>query len=290
MTTDSSSRNKVPAWATKSFEAFLNQIEELSQVTDLSVRGISMTRASPQIVAAITKATGRDEGGKEKEFTRLAELAQREVDRGFPILFAQATISIWGILEAMVKDLLLDWLAHEPLAMQVDAVRKIKISLSQYEAMNVEERRYYILDTLERDIQSGLKQGISRFETLLDCFGLSGPVDSQIQKDMFELSTVRNVLVHRKGVADKRFIDACPWLGIKMGDAVTVNNHRFKSYVNSSIAYIMIIFKRVSVRFDVELWQDQNGEWQVQNIDKEATPSSTPTGIEKVQTTNRETV
>jgi len=42
-----------------------------------------------------------------------AEFAQTEVDGGFPVLHATATVSLWGVLEATVEDVALAFLEHD---------------------------------------------------------------------------------------------------------------------------------------------------------------------------------
>lgn len=262
MTNDSLNQNRVPGWAANPFEAFLDLVQEIGQITELSLRGISMIRAAPRISTAVAKATGEDEGERGDYFEKLAEAAQREVDKGFPLLLAQATISLWSSLEFLIKDFLLTWLANDPTAIEAQAVQKTKIPLSQYEKMSSQERYHYIVDTLERDVQAPLKQGVSRFEELLKVFDLNGPVSDNVRRTLFELSNVRNVLVHRRGVADRRLTEACPWLNLSIGDSVVVTYSMFKDYSRTVVDYALAVFKRVSARFGVELYQDENGEWQ----------------------------
>ena len=66
---------------------------------------------------------------------------------------------------------------------------------------------------------------------------------------MLELANVRNVLVHRSGIADQRLITTCPWLGIKMGERVKVNSEMFSRYSVVTPTYAAIVFRRVILHF-----------------------------------------
>jgi hypothetical protein len=259
-------KNVVPEWASAPFTEFLDHVEELTQVTLLSVKGIQVITSMPTVIAAIRKATNTYNEERAGKMEALAELAIREVNKGFPLLFAQGTILLWSSLEFLVKDFLICWLLNEPSAMQIDAVQKLKIPLAQYNTMTVEERHYFIIDSLERETQAILKRGISRFETSLAIFGLSGDIDKEIQKNLFELSNMRNVLVHRRGKADRKFVEACPWLNLTLGEPVTVAAPAFQRYSDSVTEYMLTVFKRVATRFGVDLYLDNAGEWQSRNI------------------------
>lgn len=52
--------------------------------------------------------------------------------------------------------------------------------------------------------------GVARFETLLALVELSGAIDEEHRKGLFELQQVRNVIVHRAGIVDRRLREQCP--------------------------------------------------------------------------------
>jgi hypothetical protein len=226
-----------------------------------------MVRATPQIHAAITKAIGEEDKKDALRFQELAQLAEREVNKGFPLLYGQATISLWSSLEYLVKDFLVCWLINEPTALQAEGIRKIKIPLTLYDTMTKEERYYFIIETLERETQAVFKQGVSRFESLLDVFSLGGAVENELQKTLFELSNVRNVLVHRRGIADRRLIEACPWLGLRTGDPMIIAASSFHRYASSIGEYCLVVFIRVCAHFKVKMWQDESGNWIKRDIE-----------------------
>lgn len=261
-----SQKNKVPGWATNPFKEFITHIEELGNLIELSVRGISSLRAMPRISSVIALATGNEEENPDF-YQRLAQLAEREVSRGFTLLFAQATIALWSHLESFVKEFLIIWLGNRPSTMLNDEIQHVKIPLAQYGMMNDYEKRYYIVDALERNLQATPKNGVSRFEDLLSAFDLSGPVESELRKNLYELSNVRNVIVHNRGIADRKFLEACPWFDLEAGEIVEVHHQRYDTYQKSVLEYALVIFQRVSEKFGVELHLDENGEWITKDIE-----------------------
>lgn len=243
----------MPEWATQPFHAFLEYCQNLDHILRLSKNGIYTIQVMPKVVEALGKVDFDEEPTTYEE--RLenakqdAELAQKEVDNGFPLLHAQAVVSIWGCLESQVRAFLANWLAKEPGALLVNQVQKLKVQIGDYERLTPEERPYYILDLLERDMQSSLKQGVSRFETLLEIFGMGGAVDETVRKDLFEMHQIRNVVVHRQGIADKRLATSCPWLNIEPGEIIVVSHQDLRRYSEAALGYITRLVIRSSIHF-----------------------------------------
>jgi hypothetical protein len=139
-----------------------------------------------------------------------ADLAQREVSNGFPVLHSQQVVSIWSSIECFVEDMLVAWLANDPEAMKSERVRKIKIPLTDFDRMSESERKYFLVSELQRDPEFARKNEIEKFESLLALAGLFGNIDAAVKRDLIELGHTRNVLLHRRGIADAKFVQACP--------------------------------------------------------------------------------
>ena len=250
------SEKKVPKWATKHFRSFLEYQKELGQILDLSIRGISMIRGVPSIFKAISKAEPEDEKYSSidaiEQAKELAEMAQREVDKEFPLLHSQALVTLWGSLESLIEMFLADWIVHKTGAMQAESVQKLRVRLGEYELLSHDERGYYIVNLLKQELGSPLKQGSNRFESLLKLVGLSGRIEDDVQKTLFEMNHLRNVFVHRRGIADKRLIEACPWLGYEVGDHVFLKHEDFLRYMEISAKYILELICRVSEHFGLD--------------------------------------
>jgi hypothetical protein len=247
---------KAPEWALNPFEEGLSNLERMNQLLELSIRGISALRAMPQVVSAIAKATGETSTESHQSelawTTKLAELAKREVEEGFPLLHAQTLVALWGSLEALIITFLVCWLQNEPQAMQTEGIQNLSIKLGEYESLQGEERAIYIIELLEREMKAPFKAGVNRFESLLEVFGLSGYVDESDKKNLYEMSQLRNVLVHRRGIADKHLIDACPWLDLETGQPVLVTFESYQRFSASVVHYIIELVARVGTYFGMD--------------------------------------
>lgn len=249
-------KSSVPKWATEPFRNFIDQTVRLDQLLHLSVNGISMLRGVPKIVKVLAEI--EDESGEEaherfESAKREAELAYREVNEGFPLLHAQTTIALWSALEATIRLFVTRWLQNYKQAMEVEAIQKLRVRIGEYECLEGEERFFYILNRLEQELAAPLKTGITRFELLLEPFGLSGPVDEDVRRNLFELNQVRNILVHRSGFADRRLVDSCPWLKLRVGDMVKVNHEMTVHYFQSVMKYATELIARIGEHFGVDM-------------------------------------
>lgn len=248
-----SERNQLPDWVASTFGEFLDKNERLTHVLRLSIGGIHMLRGRHQALKVLAEVDGTLENAKEEllRAEKDKELAQREVENDFPLLHEQATIALWSSLEALVRSFLAKWLANVPAAWQTDAVKKLKVKLGDYEALESSERCLWIVDLVDQEVSGPLRSGVIRFESLLQPFGLAGPVDEDCQKTLYELSQVRHALVHRSGIADKKFVDACPWIGAVPGSPLLVTHRMWRSYNEALAHYVLELIQRVRVHFGV---------------------------------------
>jgi hypothetical protein len=255
---------KLPDWAGPPFRRFLEDQRQVLIFYQLAIEGISIIYYRFQRVeelaeelkklnkkSGIESAHEPDEIKEHEEMKKRAEYARREAEQGFPVLNEQATVNLWSALETLVKDLVACWIENVPTARQSEAVRKVRIRLADYEAMSAEERSFYLIDELERDLGAPLRQGVNRFEVLLTLFGLSGELEDDLRRELFELSHVRNVIVHRRGIADRKLVDACPWLALKTGDRVTVTSDAHHRYFDAVHEYGTVLVNRVNRYFAV---------------------------------------
>ena len=244
----------LPDWATKPFYEFLDHKRDLAQVLLLSINGISMLRGRYQAIKVLREI--EDEGAETcDELKAAAEqktLAQREVDKGFPLLHEQATVFLWGSLEALIRSFVASWLGNRQEAWQSPDVKKLKVNLGDYEALDPGDRCLWVVDLLDKATGAPLRVGVNRFDELLRPFGLQGPFPDDAKKTLFELSQVRNALMHRRGRADRRLIDACPWLELSPGDQIEISHKMWRRYNSVVGMYVLKLIDRVGEAFGFE--------------------------------------
>ena len=88
---------------------------------------------------------------------------------------------------------------------------------------------------------------------MLEPFGLSGELPASLRREIYELSQVRNLIAHNASKVDRRFINACPWLDVKIGDEFIVSRNMFVRYVYVTTAYSTLIICRVGEHFGVDM-------------------------------------
>lgn len=239
----------MPSWAMRPFKAFVLQVERLEQIVNLTRSAIPVLLKTPDMLALIHEVEENPpttEDLKKLEFAKeQAQLAKREIEEDFPVLHAFAVVALWSALEALVRVCVIRMLEHHKPAMEHELVRKLKVRIGDYERLEGEDRFAYVVDRLEEELAAPLRNGVTRFETILAPFGLSGSVGDDLKRDIFELGQVRNVLVHRSGVADRRLSEACPWLAVRVGERLTVSHQALGKYFLSVEKYMAALLIRL---------------------------------------------
>jgi len=262
-----SSYKKVPDWAREPFNRFRLEVERLGQIIEIAAKGIGMFRATPEIIELLTEIDKLEKGSVPEENNELeddrkkeledarekAELAKHEVETGFPVLHAWAVVGLWALLESMIRTFAAQWIKHKRSAWQSEPIRSIKIKIGEYEAVPKEQRHLYVAEILEREIGVGAKRGISRFENMLEVFGLSGEIPEGLGKTIYEFCQVRNLMAHSASMVDRRFINDCPWIGVKVGEKLCVNSEMFGRYSFAAVAYVLLIRYRVGEHYGVDM-------------------------------------
>ena len=232
-------------WALSAFHTFEGRLNHLRQITHMSTRGIAML---PRTVEALEQF--QETMGIEKtdfsDAQAAIELAESEIANDFPLIHANGAIFLWSLLEALVRTLIVELLRNEPNAWQVKEVQQLKIRLGDYEPMSEDERYFYVAESLEKELGSSLRGGCTRFEALLKPFNLSETVPEELGRTIWELSQVRNSIIHRGGFADNRLIQACPWLNLNHGDEIKISHKTFGRYLHAAAEYMLLLMHRMA--------------------------------------------
>lgn len=171
---------------------------------------------------------------------KIEEIAASEVSLDFPLLHSAGTVLLWGALESAFRDFVVRWLTCYPLARQVPELKKVRVSVAEYE-FREEDRMRYLAEILERDLAAALRPGVGRFDCILKPFGIHPKIDEAHRRNLLELAALRNVIVHRAGVADERLRELCPWLELEIGQTVSIRAGAFDRFVQASSYYVAAI-------------------------------------------------
>ena len=248
---------KLPAWITDHFTAAMNSLELHMQIIEISARGISVLRGMPKIVQVLAKVEGKpDDPDSFKRLERAqkeADLASAEVARNFPVLHGFAVVALWSWMEHFVKGFVALWLMHRRDALEVQAVQKLRVRLGEYLQLPKAEQAQFLVELLEQELASPLKRGATRFESLLEPFGLSFSLPEGCGQKLFELQQIRNAIAHRNGRADRRLRADCPWLKLKANQAVHIDHKTLHGYSEASLEYLLALLYRVGDVYSFDL-------------------------------------
>jgi hypothetical protein len=187
-----------------------------------------------------------DLGEAQKE----AELAENERRTGFPVLHAHALVGMWAALEAAIEDMLVGILLNEPDVLKKEALAKVRVPLAEFEIKDKEERMRFLVAELGRNL--GRRNGVDAFESLLHHFDLSGNVEEEDRKMIWQTHHLRNVVVHRASRADRRLVEACPWLQLRVNDDVTISHEVLGRCACALCSYVLTVTHRLGKRYDVD--------------------------------------
>lgn len=248
---------KLPEWITDHFKESLNSHDLLMQITDISARGISVLRGMPKIVKVLADVEGKsdhpDSVKKLERAQKEAELASTEVEKDFPVLHGLAVVALWSWMEHFVKGFVALWLMHRRDALDVPAVQKLRVRLGEYLQLQKAEQAQFLVELLEQELASSLKRGATRFESLLQPFGLSFQLPDGCGQSLFELQQIRNAIAHRNGRADRRLRSDCPWLKLKINQPVLVSRKMLNAYSAAAGEFLLSFLYRVGDVYSVDL-------------------------------------
>lgn len=255
------SKKRRPKWVDRPFMRFKTRVVELSDVVRISVHGIGLLRKQPALVEAlvvydkVVSPDRRDDAADKEELRRAkidGALATRELKRGFPLLYGQATVSLWALLEDFSRSFLATWLRRKPTARRIEIVQKIQIRLVEFEELGSEERYEHIVSVLEATTKAGGKKFLGRFERVLEIFGLAGSVNQKTRRTLHELSSFRHALAHGRTHVDRRLSRECRWLRLDVGKPITVSHKQFMLYVVAVLDYGLSVWAQVSEKYGVD--------------------------------------
>lgn len=255
MTTDM--RRYLKQWAAQPFEhvvAFLRETAEFAEAVNFGLANTGRLALAEELFQELERrdpSLAHDETeGSEKAAERLRDLrertakAEKQIQDGLPLLHSQMAIGIWSVLEAAIDDFVVAWMTNVSASLASEELAKIKVPAALFEEMDRPARMQFLLEEFKRNLRTDSKVGIERFESLLKPLGLSGPVEDSVRRDIFELSQVRNAILHRASRADQRLVEACPWLALRPGDKVVIAGPDSDRFARSVTDYLKSVIER----------------------------------------------
>jgi hypothetical protein len=230
-------------------------MEKLSRTIELSIMGIQLLVHWPDILEPIQEIFETDQQMKMRgmtleAFEEDAAYALDEVNKDFPFLLCHWVVSYWALLENLIHTLIANWIINKPSVLTEPSFRNLRVRISEYESLDTETKSEFLTDLLDRNLSGPMKKGINRFETLLEAIGLGGNVPEDLRRVFFEFQQVRNLIAHRLGIVDNKFINDCPWKNATVGEQYALTREDVSVYIESGLEYIFLIINRLNKHFD----------------------------------------
>lgn len=252
ITDDSSSQATASSFVLAPYIRSLGELQTFVRFSWHGVHHLSGERAFAEQMIRIKRSASlsNEELQSDDDFRALlppADLeafANTQLQSGFAYLYTIAVVRLWSIIETAVEDLVLDIIGRVSSAALPEKLRTLRGPLLEFSEASKDDQAAFLIDLLKHELKVALKPGVGKLELLLDSVGYGGPVDATVRRWLLELSQVRNVLVHREGRADRRFIEACPWFGAIRGETIHVARDDFDRYLFSVYWYFGELFRR----------------------------------------------
>jgi hypothetical protein len=164
---------------------------------------------------------------------------------GYSFLLTQAAINTYSYLEAAIKSLVMGYIQSGEKLSGISALSAIQVPYAAFRSLSEEEQLDFLYQQYETHTGAGLRQGVKRFESLLEPLGFSGPRSEAIDYGIYELAQVRSLLLYKNGLVDKKFTEACPWFSSQLGRKLVITPEMFDTYNHAVLEYIAILIKRI---------------------------------------------
>jgi hypothetical protein len=230
------------------------------QALDKSTQAVQMLEVAQRLAKQANLSdhilSEEDLAEVKKRASKFEEFARQQKDDGFPFLFGLAIVRLWSILEALIDDLVINFLRKPDTCKNKDLIYSLKGPLLEFMTAPPDQQADFLTERLKDAVKAGLQLGIGRFEAMLDPIGLGGGIDTNVRRVLFELSQVRNAIIHKAGIADKRFVENCPWLNLNVGAPLKINSNDFHLYTMSIYYYAVELKLRIQTFLGHEKPQD----------------------------------
>lgn len=239
------------------FDVFFESMQRTESYARLSIVALDEFQERGIDTAALENLDPHTDEGMRK----LAEAAFRKMDIDFlkndkaqrdAHVNAQATLSMWGILETFVDDAVLAVIAHDVEVAASRDIKKVEVSLGDFMALDDAGRAEELLNAVKQQKKSRLLKGADAFETFLNPFGLASAVADETKRELLEFSAVRNCITHRRGIVDRRFKEACPTSKRVVGERIALTASDRERYFFAACQYASTLWARTFAKYEPE--------------------------------------
>lgn len=207
-------------------------------VAGLTRTALVLTEASPWLFKAAAKGLPPNNRSGLVAIGRLMKQAQSdsvfassEMQTGFKTVSSHSAIAIWAAIETAIEQTLLNHIRKLPnskelMAASAPALKADKIQTGTEGDIRKALRRW------EASLDDG--DAVERALRMLAAMQVDLVIPEEIRRKLTEMGEVRNVLMHRGGIADEWTVSKCPWLGISPGDELVIDDAKLETFIDAA--------------------------------------------------------
>lgn len=235
---DVHSDKSLNGWLLTPATNLVSYLANQTMIAGLTQRTMIAAEAMPTFLVLAQKALPPDQVHAHTAIKKLiagaatdAAFAADEIANGFNTIFSHHAVAMWGAVETTIEQTLVSHIRKLP-----DAAAVVAGSAS---SLNTGKLR----TTTEREAKATIKMweqaikidsAMGRSVKMLKAFDINISLSSDLSRELDEMSEIRNIIVHRAGFADERFMKKCPWTKSKAGDFLTVDRARLDRYISAT--------------------------------------------------------
>lgn len=160
------------------------------------------------------------------------DAVQKLVEMGPQRLDYHNAVSMWAAFEVFVEDVFVTVAGGIEID-EAHPLSKVRVPLALFEKLTSEERLRLLGSRYETRVT-----GVDRFDELLDVLHCKPEIeDLNIREHLRELQQVRNVVLHRGGIADHRLANLVRTFAIQAGDELELTHEQLMAYASALNTY-----------------------------------------------------
>lgn len=172
----------------------------------------------------------------EKELDGLDEEAAKLRETGYDQINSHALVAIWGAVEVAVEDTVVGALRATTKTLEdlQDGGYKVKLDVSTTPS-EAEARKLY------RSLEGQTKESMvaNRWSILLRAVGVPISDDGLPVELLEEVNQLRNCILHRGGIIDRRAAEKAPGLSDQVGTKIVIDQDRYLEYYGAVTTYLI---------------------------------------------------
>jgi hypothetical protein len=234
---------------------YMTRVIEFNNLVRESLTILGPALEAGDLFAAITRSASEDQRRRSYNTTMHAK---HEIDADFNTLNGHILMAAWGGFESFVDDFCRAALMMDKTLLATDHFKSVKVSPSIM-LLGDEERAESILREAFNKDGADLKIGVGKFEAQLKFIALSDSVrrgaTDELKERIFYAQQFRNLLAHKAGFADKRFIERCPALPYSAGDKVAISSEKLRRFLSALVVYGLLVVNEDRARRNLAPWK-----------------------------------